>query len=188
MDARTAASEELGLDAKDWRVRRYALLAMQFEAVEVALASGERADTGELIKLDASMAEIRTSLPPQEVTVTIVSRKEVQECPKCQHSFPVQKAGESLEQRRAKALLEQSSQQSSPASPPSLPATHDAGDNNHRSTATPSPPKGKSKPAPRPYHETALRDSRPDAASKTVSNGGGGSLVWWSSKDHRGPT
>jgi hypothetical protein len=110
IDARDAAAIELGLPAKDWRVRRYALLALQFEDIEIDLASGAKTDTDKLIKLDASMQEIKASLPPQQVELAVV-RSII--CPSCKAKRPMT------------AAEEQSSPASPPASSPSAPATPD---------------------------------------------------------------
>jgi hypothetical protein len=157
IDARDAAAIELGLPVKDWRVRRYALLALQFEDIEIDLASGAKTDTDKLIKLDASMQEIKASLPPQQVELVIV-RSMI--CPECKAKRPM-------------TAEEQSQQQSSQGSPPASENAIEAKNNNHRSTASASPTNGKPKPEVRPYHETMQRDSRPGALIN-----GGGSLVW----------
>jgi hypothetical protein len=167
--ARAEAAAALGLPDSDLHVKRYALLAVEYDNLTARYLSGDRLDVSELTRLEGSMQEIRATLPPptQQVELVIVSRKEVQECPLCKHSFAVQKAGESLEERQAKARLEQSS----PASPPA--SENKAKNNNHQPAASPSPRNKVAKPEVRPYHETMQRDSRPG----TPINGGG-SLVW----------
>jgi len=71
LDARKAAAKELKLDPSDWRVRRYALLALSIENIEAALATGEDLDTDALSKIDAQMQQIRDTLPPEKLQVTV---------------------------------------------------------------------------------------------------------------------
>jgi len=71
LDARKAAAKELKLDPSDWRVRRYALLALSIENIEAALATGEDLDTDSLSKIDAQMQKIRDTLPPEKHQVSV---------------------------------------------------------------------------------------------------------------------
>ena len=71
LDARKAAAKEFKLDPLDWRVRRYALLALSIENIEAALATGEELDTDSLSKTDAPMQQIRDTLPPEKHTVSV---------------------------------------------------------------------------------------------------------------------
>ena len=71
LDARQSAAAELKLEPSDWRVRRYALLALSIENIEAALATGEDLDTDALSKIDAQMQQIRDTLPPEKLQVTV---------------------------------------------------------------------------------------------------------------------
>ena len=82
--ARKAAAVELRLDPKDWRVRRYAVLLMQFENVEALLASGAESDADKLVKLDSAMQEIRATVPPEPMKVEVVYCETITGiCPAC---------------------------------------------------------------------------------------------------------
>jgi hypothetical protein len=74
LKARRAASKELRLATTDWRTRRYALLMCAHDNVTARLASGADFDVDNLLKIDAGMQEIRSSLPaePLKVKVTFV--------------------------------------------------------------------------------------------------------------------
>jgi hypothetical protein len=180
--ARAEAAAALGLPDSDLHVKRYALLSVEYDNLTARYLSGDRLDVSELTRIESAMQEIRATLPPpiQEVAVTIVSRKEVQECPSCGHSFPTQKAPQTLEERIAKARLEERSQQSSPASPPLVPAsTHDAADNNHAPQSD--CVARRRAPAAPELHEVIAKnkDTRPVPAAPIP--GSGGSLVWYGS-------
>jgi hypothetical protein len=184
-ELRAEAAVELSKPVDSDDVTTLAALRLSRENLLARLTSG----TGDperiserLLTVGAAIKELSLSSPP---TVDLVITRGVL-CPQCRTMRPM--TAEEL----AQPAPQQSSRRSSPASPPAstLPLENatEAKNNNHAPAASPSPPNGKSKPkVERPFHEVYAKDSRPDAASRAVQNGGGGSLVWWSSKDHRGP-
>jgi hypothetical protein len=99
----------------------------------------------------------------------------------------MQRVSKPFDEWAAKSREQSRLEQSRQSSPASLPATHDAGDDNHQPATSPSPPKAKSQAKVEvPLHERLAKDSRPDAEAKKVANGQGGSLCWWSSSNNRG--
>jgi hypothetical protein len=69
--ARKAAAKELRLPVTDWRVRRYALLMNAHDNLTAQLAAGAGVSIDGLLKLDASMQEIRATIPPEPIKVKI---------------------------------------------------------------------------------------------------------------------
>jgi hypothetical protein len=69
--ARKAAAKELNLSVTDWRVRRYALLMNAHDNLTAQLAAGAGVSIDGLLKLDASMQEIRATIPPEPIKVKI---------------------------------------------------------------------------------------------------------------------
>jgi hypothetical protein len=171
-------SREIGrrlkLKPSDSHVQHIATLSLGREMLTVEMLEGARVDPTALLKFDNAIRQHMPAVEQPPVELVIVSRCEEQTCPACQHKFAVQKVGESLEQRVAKARLEQSLQSSSPASKegrgrkaPQI-----------EPTVTPSRPRAippkKADADPAPYFESMQRDTRPEAV-----NGHCGSLVWW---------
>ena len=66
-----AAAEDLKLPAKDWRVPRYAILMVAHQRIQAAIATGQDYDIDQLLKIEAAMQEIRSSLPPEPIKVGI---------------------------------------------------------------------------------------------------------------------
>jgi hypothetical protein len=82
--ARRAASKELRLPTTDWRVKRYAVLACAHSNIQARLAVGADISVDNLLKLDAAMAEIRSSVPQEPVRVEIeYVEGPIEHCPKC---------------------------------------------------------------------------------------------------------
>src|SRR5215470_772686 len=71
--ARKAAAKELRLPVTDWRVRRYALLMNAHDNLTAQLAAGVGVSIDGLLKLDASMQEIRATIPPEPIKVKIAT-------------------------------------------------------------------------------------------------------------------
>jgi hypothetical protein len=71
LTARQEAAAELKLDISDWRVKRYATLMVTYDSYQARLAAGADINLDGLLKLDAAMAEIRASIPPEPPTVTV---------------------------------------------------------------------------------------------------------------------
>jgi hypothetical protein len=69
--ARKAASKELRLPVTDWRVRRYAVLMNMHDNLTAQLAAGADVSIDGLLKLDGAMQEIRSSLPPEPLKVSV---------------------------------------------------------------------------------------------------------------------
>jgi hypothetical protein len=154
---RAEAAEQSGLPVDHDVVISLAALRLSREEIVTRLVDGgnDPARLSESLQ-NVSDAIARICPPPmQTVELMIVSRAEVQKCPECAHEFPVQKISESLEERRAKARLEHST----PASPPATEESRGRKTPQIEPTASASPLEGKSKPAPRPYHETMQRGS-----------------------------
>ena len=162
--AREAAAKDLGLPESDWRVRRFAVLSIAYEGHESMLASGRGVDADTLLKLDTAMQEIRASLPPERITVELKM-----------HGETINREGETIREGFIRMQRENRDTEAAEASQVDsrrvIPATE--------SVATSDAPIENAgmvvaeKPAPKPYHETAVKDSRPGAV-----NGNGQSVVW----------
>ena len=83
--ARRSAAKELRLPVTDWRVRRYALLMVAHDQITARLAAGEGVNVEALLKLDASMQEIRSSIPDEQRTIKIGYVEGVRGIYTCQH-------------------------------------------------------------------------------------------------------
>jgi len=185
LDARKAAAKELKLDPSDWRVRRYALLALSIENIEAALATGEDLDTDALSKIDAQMQQIRDTLPPEKLQVTVQYVEGcigIYTCVHCHKRNELQPGSYTPVSGRHYEISGPNDTKDSPTR--GIEATSEGG------VETPPKPKEAprtsveaSKAVPeRPYHETAVKDSRPDAAA----NGGGG-LCWFGTAPSKYP-
>ena len=85
--ARRAAAKELGVKVNDPRAIRLAALQCAHDSAQAQLANGRAIDIDNLLKLDAALAEARSSVvPPHEVQIKIVdgTRKT---CPFCHTTF-----------------------------------------------------------------------------------------------------
>jgi hypothetical protein len=61
----------LKLSTDDWRVKRYAVLMVAYDGYQARLAAGANISMDGLAKLDSLMQEIRSSLPPEPITVSV---------------------------------------------------------------------------------------------------------------------
>jgi hypothetical protein len=69
--ARKAAAKELKLPVTDWRCKRYALLMCAHDNVTARLANGADINVDALLRLDAAMAEVRSSVPQEPIKVVV---------------------------------------------------------------------------------------------------------------------
>jgi hypothetical protein len=142
--ARRAAAKELRMPVTDWRVRRYALLMVAHDQITARLANGEGVNVDALLKLDASMQEIRSSVPDERHTIRIAYAEGIiGVCPHCKAEIPDYRAPEST-------AIE---------SKPKVPAVGQPPEPKPLSAATPAPA---NHIVERPYHETHAKDSRPN--------------------------
>jgi hypothetical protein len=80
---RRQASKELNLAVTDWRVVKLATALVNYDAIQVRLASNELVATDEIVKAEALVAEARVSAePPPTVNLKICQRL-TGICPHC---------------------------------------------------------------------------------------------------------
>ena len=86
--ARKVAAKELKRPVTDWRCKRYALLMCAHDNTTARLAAGADINVDALLRLDTAMQEIRSSVPPEPITVRLdVVNPTTCKCPKCAHVF-----------------------------------------------------------------------------------------------------
>jgi len=188
LDARQSAAAELKLEPSDWRVRRYALLALSIENIEAALATGEDLDTDALSKIAAQMQRIRDTLPPEKHQIS------VQFVEGCIGIYTCTHCGKRNDLEAGTYVPASSGHYeiSGPNATKDSPTRGIEATANKPEGGVETPPKPKeapqtsvvaSKAVPEwPYHETAVKDSRPNAPA----NGGGG-LCWFGTAPSKYP-
>jgi hypothetical protein len=185
--ARKAAAADLGLPESDWRVRRFAVLSIAYEGHEEMLASGRGVDAEALLKLDEAMQAIRASIPPPRVRIELTrSHGPFTTCPECGWSPPppeaINREGESVIDGFRRMATVHGGELKAQIAIPDVGATLLPEKTDSPSAVISGTGKAgsDSKPA-KPYHETALKDSRPNAPAPN----GGGSVVWFGITPHK---
>jgi hypothetical protein len=175
--ARKAAAADLRLPETDWRVRRFAVLSIAYEGHEALLASGRDVEADTLLKLDEAMQAIRASIPPERITVQLTrSHGPFTVCPECGFKPPdnieiINREGETIIEGFRRLRAERGAESEAVIAIQDRGATspHEKSEGEQATVSVASKPMPESKP----YHETAVKDSRPGAQSN-----GGGSVVW----------
>ena len=111
-ELRQQAADESGLSLDHDSVVSLAALRFSREEILSRLVDGgsDPARLSEALQTNAEAIQRIIPPPQQAVELIIVSKAETQLCPECGTEFATQKTHESLEQRQAKARLEQSRQ------------------------------------------------------------------------------
>jgi hypothetical protein len=82
--ARRAAAKELKLPITSWQVRRFALLMVGHDNLTAKLANGVDVSIDNLLRIDAAMAQVRSSVPQEPIKVDVeFVEGPIEHCPKC---------------------------------------------------------------------------------------------------------
>jgi hypothetical protein len=156
-----------------------AVLTVAYEGHEESLASGRGVEAETLLKVDEAMQAIRASIPPPRIRVELMhSHGPFTTCPECGWSppppEPINREGETVIEGFRRLAIERDHERNAVVATPDVAATPTAekSEGHSATVSVAGKAESESKPA-KPYHETAVKDSRPNAPASN-----GGSVVW----------